>query len=106
VNRFPRPRFAVERTQTDDPPFTSALNYRVSGTRACRVIEAPLDFPATLHQRSDGTLRAEVHFDFDRTCWNVVYASSRFFRHLGMHLAFDLISDQVNITARREGDVR
>jgi hypothetical protein len=33
-----------------------------------------------------------AHFDFDRTRWNVIYGSSRFFEHLGMHLVFDLIS--------------
>jgi rhodanese-related sulfurtransferase/polyisoprenoid-binding protein YceI len=106
VDRYPRARFTVERAQPVDPPFTSVPNYRVSGSLACRGIQAPLAFPATLHQRADGTLLAEAHFDFDRTLWNVIYGSSRFFRHLGMHLVFDLISVQVTVTARREGDVR
>ena len=43
---------------------------------------------------------AEAHFDIDRTRWKVIYGSSRFFKHLGMHLVFDLISIQCRIVFR------
>jgi len=38
-----------------------------------------------------------THFDMDRTRWGVIYGSSRFFEHLGMHLVFDLISFQIRL---------
>ena len=49
----------------------------------------------------DNGLVAEAHFDIDRTRWKVIYGSTRFFEHLGMHLVFDLISFQVKIVARK-----
>lgn len=39
------------------------------------------------------------HFDIDRTRWGVICGSSRFFKHLGMHLVYDPISIQVRIFA-------
>lgn len=39
------------------------------------------------------------NFDIDRTKWNIVYGSTRFFEHLGKHLVFDLIGIQVRIIA-------
>jgi len=48
-----------------------------------------------LHLKSD-----DFFFDIDRTRWNVIYGSSRFFEHLGMHLMFDPISIQIRIVAR------
>jgi polyisoprenoid-binding protein YceI len=31
-------------------------------------------------------------FSFDRTFWNVIYGSSKFFKYLGMHKVFDEIN--------------
>ena len=45
-----------------------------------------------MNQREDGTVSIEAHFDLDRTRWNVLYGSSRFFEHLGMHLVYDLLT--------------
>ena len=39
----------------------------------------------------------EAHFDLDRTQWNVIYGSSRFFEHLGMHMVFDQISIELRL---------
>jgi hypothetical protein len=35
----------------------------------------------------------------DRTRWNVIYGSTRFFEYLGMHKVFDLISFQIRIVS-------
>jgi len=43
----------------------------------------------------------EAHFDIDRTRWNVIYGSTRFFEHLGMHKVFDLLSFQIRMVAVR-----
>jgi hypothetical protein len=43
----------------------------------------------------------EAHFDIDRTCWDIIYGSTRFFEHLGMHKVFDLVSLQLYIVATR-----
>ena len=55
----------------------------------------------TVSLTDNNTLTLEAHFDIDRTRWNVIYGSTRFFEHLGMHKVFDLISVQIRITALR-----
>jgi hypothetical protein len=61
---------------------------------------AGLDFQATVSVSAENLISAEAHFDVDRTRWNIIYGSSRFFEHLGMHLVFDLISFQIKIVTR------
>lgn len=56
-----------------------------------------LDFPVTIAVMEDGNLRVEAHFDLDRTQWGVIYGSSRFFEHLGMHAVFDQISIELRL---------
>ena len=65
-----------------------------------RGLRAKQEFDTTVNRLPDGRLTAEAHFDFDRTHWNVIYGSNRFFEHLGMHLVFDLISLQMKIVTR------
>jgi hypothetical protein len=62
-------------------------------------VKAEQEFMATVTRTEDSGLAIEAHFDMDRTKWNIIYGSTRFFEHLGMHLVFDLISIQVRISA-------
>jgi hypothetical protein len=66
-----------------------------------RGVSADLEFDATVALGEDGSLVMEAHFDIDRTRWNVIYGSTRFFEHLGMHKVFDLLSFQIRIVAVR-----
>ena len=100
VKVFPTAKFIINGGKIDEKPFLSLPNYEVSGILDLRGVKADLSFLATItHTDKDG-LVAEAHFDIDRTRWNVIYGSSRFFENLGMHLVFDLISFQVKIVAR------
>jgi len=56
---------------------------------------------ATVTKTPENGLAAEAHFDVDRTRWNIIYGSTRYFEHLGMHLVFDHISIQLRIVAVR-----
>ena len=81
-------------------PASSAPNYDINGALTLRGISAELNFDTTLNVLPDGRLSAEAHLDFDRTRWGVIYGSSRFFEHLGMHIVFDLISVQMKIVTK------
>lgn len=98
---FPTATFTVQGIDRLEEPFVSSPNYIVTGSLELRGVRAKLTFPATLVQREDGILVAEAHFDIDRTRWNVIYGSARFFQHLGKHLVFDLISLQVKVVAEK-----
>lgn len=99
VNRFPTARFEMTATKIAEAGPVSTPNFAVTGTLSLCGIRAEQNFVATVGSADEGRISAEAHFDFDRTRWGVIYGSSRFFNHLGMHLVFDLISLQLRIVS-------
>lgn len=97
VERFPKATFILNRTERAENPTLTAPNYHIHGAFELTGVKADLVFPATVTVLPDGKLTAEAHFDIDKTQWNIIYGSSRFFEHLGMHVVFDLISIQLKV---------
>jgi polyisoprenoid-binding protein YceI/rhodanese-related sulfurtransferase len=97
AERFPTATFALERLTPISGSHLTTPNYTVEGTLKMMGVGVFLQFPATLTTLPDERLAAEAHFDIDRTHWNIIYGSSRFFDHLGMHVVFDLISVQLKL---------
>jgi len=96
---FPRASFTItSATPVRGQPVT-VPNFEIKGELKIRGIRKEIDFPATFSTLADGAIAAEAHFDIDRTRWNIIYGSSRFFEHLGMHVVFDLVSIQLRIVA-------
>ncbi|HVO84389.1 MAG TPA: YceI family protein [Syntrophobacteria bacterium] len=100
VKLFPAARFTITSAELVSDPTLSSPNLEVEGILELRGVRNSLSFPATVNTLADGGIVAEAHFDLDRTRWKVIYGSSRFFEHLGMHLVFDLITIQLRIVAR------
>lgn len=94
---FPTAKFTLLGVNMAAEPYVGAPNCTVDGSLELRGVRADLSFPATVAPTAEGRLSAEAHFDIDRTRWDVIYGSARFFEHLGMHLVFDPISLQVRI---------
>ncbi|MCU0595088.1 MAG: YceI family protein, partial [Desulfobacterota bacterium] len=92
VKLFPKASFILAAAKPVESPTLSSPNFQVEGTLELRGVKADIRFPATVNRREDGSVSIEAHFDIDRTRWNVLYGSSRFFEHLGMHLVYDLIT--------------
>jgi polyisoprenoid-binding protein YceI/rhodanese-related sulfurtransferase len=101
VKTFPKAKFIINGGALAEEAHLSSPNYKVSGTLELRGIKADLSFSSTIAPTDDKELVAEAHFDIDRTRWNFIYGSTRFFENLGMHLVFDLISFQLRIVAKR-----
>lgn len=97
TSKFPLARFEMNAEPIDGGGFSSAANYQVSGQLSLCGVRAEQGFPATIMANDQGKLVAEAHFDFDRTRWGVIYGSTRFFKHLGMHILFDEISLQLRL---------
>ncbi len=98
---FPKAIFTVKEATRIEPGWSTAPNYHVKGELNLRGVSAELEFDATVAIIDDGSLVMEAHFDMDRTRWNVIYGSTRFFEHLGMHKVFELISFQIRMIAAR-----
>lgn len=100
ADKFPKVTFTIESAEQVEQPTLTAPNFQVDGTLSLRGVSGKIDFPATVSNLDEHAITAEAHFDIDRTRWNIIYGSSRFFEHLGMHVVFDPISLQVRIVAR------
>jgi len=96
---FPMAKFKIINSKPIEKPFLTSQNYEINGILQLRGVSAKQDFMATVTRTDEGALSLEAHFDIDRTKWNIVYGSTRFFEHLGKHLVFDLIGIQVRIIA-------
>jgi polyisoprenoid-binding protein YceI/rhodanese-related sulfurtransferase len=96
---FPAAKFEILKSKPVLEPFLTAPNYEIHGTLSLRGVKTEQTFMATVTRTADKGLTAEAHFDIDRTKWNIIYGSTRFFEHLGMHMVFDLISIQVRLMA-------
>ena len=48
----------------------------------------------------EGKFAAQASFAIDRTLWEVLYGSGKYFRNLGGHLVNDLIELQLRIVTR------
>jgi rhodanese-related sulfurtransferase len=98
---FSKAVFTIKEAKRIEPGWSTAPNYHVNGELNLRGVSAELEFDATVALIDDGSLIMEAHFDIDRTRWKVIYGSTRFFEHLGMHKVFDLISFQIRMIAAR-----
>jgi len=99
VKLFPTAAFMLTAAKPMESPELGSPHFDVAGTLELRGVKADIGFPATVSRNEDGSVSIEAHFDLDRTRWNVLYGSSRFFEHLGMHLVYDLISLELKIFA-------
>lgn len=100
VSRFPTARFNMEGAKPMDHGTLTTPNFVIQGALELCSVSQELYFPTIITRRPDGEIAAEAHLDIDRTRWNIIYGSNRFFQHLGMHLVFDLLSIELRIVAR------
>jgi polyisoprenoid-binding protein YceI len=101
TSMFPTAVLTLTEVTPIEPLWQTAPNFHVKGELTLRGITASLNFDMTANQTENNSLTLEAHFDIDRTQWNIIYGSTRFFEHLGMHKVFDLISMQIRINATR-----
>ena len=97
VKLFPKALFTVTAASPIAKSSPSSPNFDITGDLELRGNINSISFPATLTHLPGGQMTIEAHFDIDRTRWNVIYGSARFFEHLGMHLVFDPVSIQICI---------
>lgn len=98
-DRFPTATFVIRSARARETLLLGAPNLDIQGELTLRGMTAGLDLAAAVSQADDGTITAWAQLELDRTRWNIIYGSARFFEHLGMHLVFDLISIDIHIVA-------
>jgi polyisoprenoid-binding protein YceI/rhodanese-related sulfurtransferase len=100
VERFP----TAELVLTSAEPFADSIagspNFRFNAVLTLKGVTRPIEFSAIVAEGEDGTIRADAQLEIDRTRWNVLYGSGRFYRMLGKHLVADIITLLVKIVAK------
>lgn len=97
TQRFPTATFQLHHVTLNPHARPGSINADIDGALLLKGVTADLGFPALIEVLPGGALSAEAHFDIDRTRWNVIYGSGKFYERLGKHLVHDLISLSLHI---------
>ncbi len=97
IERFKTAKLVITDGKMTDIAYLTTSNYTLRGELTLKGITSELEFNATLTTDPNNNVFIEAHFDLDRTRWDVIYGSARFFEFLGMHQVFDDISIQLRL---------
>lgn len=96
---YPEAHFRISAVKDISDATPGKPNIEIAGDLTIKGLSNAIAFQAVTGWNSDGVLFAQTVLDIDRTRWNVMYGSGKFFERLGMHLVNDLISLQLYIVA-------
>jgi len=94
---FPEAKFTFSNISLEKEAFLTANNCILEGLLEIRGSSKTFSCSVNLCFSEDKLILSST-FSFDRTLWNVIYGSSKFFKYLGMHKVFD----EINIDMRLE----
>lgn len=97
TSKFSKARYTITEAQPKDQPFATIPNYKIQGTLELCGVSTEQNFIATVSTTDLGEVTLEAHFDMDRTRWDIIYGSARFFESLGMHHVFDFVTIQLRL---------
>ena len=89
TQRFPVAEFQLLSCATLPNARPGAPNYEMIGELTLKGVTGEVKFRAIVGPTVDGLLAVDAHFDIDRTRWNVLYGSGKFYETLGKHLVND-----------------
>jgi rhodanese-related sulfurtransferase/polyisoprenoid-binding protein YceI len=95
--RFPIAKFQLRHVTVTTHARPGSINSDIDGTFTLKGVTEEIGFPALIEVLLGGALSVEAHFDIDRTRWNVLYGSGKFYERLGKHLVHDCISLSLRI---------
>jgi polyisoprenoid-binding protein YceI/rhodanese-related sulfurtransferase len=98
-DRFPEAKFELTNVDSIAGATLGTPNFNFTGDFTLKGITQGIQFNAVCEFNDEGQWIAQANFDLDRTRWNIIYGSGRFFRGLGMHVVNDFISLQLKIVA-------
>jgi polyisoprenoid-binding protein YceI/rhodanese-related sulfurtransferase len=101
TEHFPDAQFRLSKITVLPEAKPGSPNCEVCGDLTMKGVSGDLAFRAILGQTAEGLLAADAHFDIDRTRWNVLYGSGKFYEKLGKHLVHDEISLALKLVTLR-----
>jgi rhodanese-related sulfurtransferase len=101
VAKYPMAKFQLTAAKALSTGTAGSLNYEMSGRLTLKGVTDQVTFAAVVGQSDPSTIAGQAHLEFDRTRWDVLYGSGRFFAFLGKHLVNDLVHLHLIIFANR-----
>jgi polyisoprenoid-binding protein YceI/rhodanese-related sulfurtransferase len=100
VAKYPMAKFQLTSAEALPPGTAGSPNYEIIGRLTLKGVTDQVTFAAIVGQTEPETIAAQGHLEFDRTRWDVQYASGKFFALLGKHLVNDLVQLHLIIVAK------
>ncbi len=97
---YPEARFQLLSAIPVADATAGSANLKIAGELTLKGNTRPIEFDAVSGFDSEGRFGTQAVLSFDRTLWNVLYGSGKFFRNLGGHLVNDAIEIQVRLVTR------
>ncbi|MES2474611.1 MAG: YceI family protein [Verrucomicrobiota bacterium] len=94
---YPEATFRIANVTPVGESTPGSPNLRIQGEMELKGVILPLAFDACAGITPEGKPAAQATLAFDRTLWNVLYGSGKWFRHPGGHLVNDLIELQLRV---------
>ena len=102
VDRFPTASLILTGWETDSALFHEAPSGTATAELTIKGITRLVRFRAVVAPQPDGSVKIHAAFDIDRTLWDILYGSCKYFERLGMHLVHDTVSLELFAVARKE----
>jgi len=100
VKKYPESSLKIKSMTPRKGADEYSPHYKVLADMTIKDVTNEISFPALMEIVEGGVLKARLHFDIDRTKWNVLYGSEKFFERLGMHLVDEHIGIEAYIIAK------
>jgi len=100
VDRWPTARFDITAAAPVEGAAAGAPNIELQGKLTMKGRSRPITFLATAGLTDEGKPAAQSAVAIDRTRWNVLYGSGKFFHRLAGHLVNDMIDLQLRMITR------
>ena len=101
IEHFPQAQFVIRSGTPVNEGRQGTENLKLVGDLTLKGVTHPVEFSASAGFTHEGHPAAQARLAIDRTKWNVLYGSSKFFNRLGKHLVNDHIELDLQIVAKR-----
>jgi polyisoprenoid-binding protein YceI/rhodanese-related sulfurtransferase len=100
VDQHPRAELEIKEANYRSDVRLDEPNYLVKGDFTLRGVTNPIEFPAVVARKGDGSFTAQALLDIDRTVWGATYGSAKYFARLGQHLVNDEFHLQLKVVTK------
>lgn len=100
VDEYPEASFRIIAAKPVAEATPGSPDLKIRGVLTLKGTEGEIEFLASTGITAEGKLAAQASFAIDRTRWNVIYGSGKFFRSLGGHLVNDMIEIQLRMVTQ------